>query len=161
MNSIDILNSIYPTIKGCLDYGFPGKVWFGRLYQGKEDIEYTFNELKKSGVSVTWNLLERPVYLEEEANFFEKTYHSPIPNYDVPQDRDAFLNTLDEIISLLKEGKSIYVHCFGGCGRTGLALIALAARTGKNKEEWINIVYKACEGPETDEQIEFGVNCVK
>jgi len=42
----------------------------------------------------------------------------PIHDLDVPS-ADAMVDTLDTIDHLLGEGHTVYVHCWGGIGRTG------------------------------------------
>ncbi len=57
----------------------------------------------------------------------------------------------------LSAGKKVYVHCIGGCGRTGTVTIAfLMLYAGMELEKAYRLFYEArgC-GPETDRQILF------
>jgi protein-tyrosine phosphatase len=156
----DFLDKFMPTIKGSLDYGFKGKVWFGGEFQGETDKNNTFIILKKNNISVIWNLLEHPTYLKEEQEHFT-SYHTPIHDYDIPTDKEKFMEVLGEILRTLEFGHNIYIHCFGGTGRTGMVLLALAAITGKNIDNWETKIYKATGGgPETEEQIKFARECL-
>lgn len=72
------------------------------------------------------------------------------------------LNTID---SNLAEGRNIYLHCWGGIGRTGTAVGCYLVRHGLTGEqaiaqlaEWWKEVPKSAytpRSPETDRQVEF------
>jgi predicted protein tyrosine phosphatase len=72
------------------------------------------------------------------------------------------LDTLDQ---LLKDGRKIYIHCWGGVGRTGTTVGCYLIRHGKTGEEalaqlavWWQHVPKHSlhpRSPETDEQVKF------
>ena len=49
----------------------------------------------------------------------------PIPDMDVPRDRQAFRDTLDLVLSRLRQGESVAVACWAGLGRTGTAVACL------------------------------------
>lgn len=52
-------------------------------------------------------------------------YHFPIPDYGVPR-REDFQVLLAKLILLADDGHVPYVGCFGGIGRTGMVVAALA-----------------------------------
>ncbi|MFH1474448.1 MAG: ADP-ribosylglycohydrolase family protein [Chloroflexota bacterium] len=45
----------------------------------------------------------------------------PVPDMDVPSDRDAFRVTLDDMLAGIRRGERVVVACRGGLGRTGTA----------------------------------------
>lgn len=51
----------------------------------------------------------------------------PIADGGVPDDDDGFIAMIYELISRLKRGRRIYVHCWGGHGRTGTVVSVLLA----------------------------------
>lgn len=54
-----------------------------------------------------------------------------ISNYGTPPtDCAQFDDLITALIRKAKEGKTIYVHCYGGHGRTGLVFGCMAARMG-------------------------------
>jgi protein-tyrosine phosphatase len=58
----------------------------------------------------------------------------PIPDYDTPSSAQMkrILDTLD---AALQAGQVIYVHCFGGIGRTGTVIGCYLVRLGLSGEE--------------------------
>jgi protein-tyrosine phosphatase len=72
------------------------------------------------------------------------------------------LNTIDHA---LDSGNRVYVHCWGGVGRTGVTVGCYLIRHGSNNEQAlikVNRLYKTRPNsfhfqtsPETQEQIEF------
>lgn len=75
---------------------------------------------------------------------------------------------LDTIDSALVEGRNVYVHCWGGIGRTGTTVGCYLVRRGLTGEqalaqlaEWWQDVPKSFynpRSPETDRQVEFILN---
>jgi protein tyrosine/serine phosphatase len=105
--------------------------------------------------------------LKEQAEIYgvNASYHRfPIRDYSVPSSETmtAILNTIDKSIN---GGGCVYVHCWGGVGRTGMAVGCYLIRHGKPNEEavaQVDQLYKTRpanirhpRSPETDEQIEF------
>lgn len=79
-----------------------------------------------------------------------------------PEVMQAILDKLDES---LEAGRKVYLHCWGGIGRTGTVVGCYLVRHGKSGAhalkqlaEWWKSVPKSHihpQSPETDEQIEF------
>lgn len=58
----------------------------------------------------------------------------PIRDVDVPT-RQTMTRALDDIDRAIEGGKTVYVHCWGGCGRTGLVIGCWLARHGLARGE--------------------------
>ncbi len=72
----------------------------------------------------------------------------PIRDFSVPT-HEELRRVLDTIDDALAYGRTVFVHCRGGIGRTGTVLGAWLRRHGASPEE----VFQALEGrPETEEQ---------
>ena len=133
------------------------QIFFGRTYFSEVDAEDTFEELKNNNVSTIWNLQKEESLINlEKLNF--NVLHTPIKDYDVPSNLSSFKRDVGDILHFLTEG-SVYVHCYGGCGRTGTALACLIKTIeGITSEEALSIVKDLCHGPELEEQEEFVKN---
>ena len=70
-----------------------------------------------------------------------KVIHYPVQDMNIPKDPGSFDRLLSTIFSLLRNNKSVLIHCMGGKGRTGLVAAALLIKTGKvNASKAINYV---------------------
>jgi predicted protein tyrosine phosphatase len=88
------------------------------------------------------------------------THHRrPIRDMDVPT-ADEMENILDTIDSALSTGETVYVHCYGGIGRTGTVVGCYLARHGTRGDEALEQIALWREGtpdgwresPETRDQ---------
>jgi ADP-ribosylglycohydrolase/protein-tyrosine phosphatase len=61
----------------------------------------------------------------------------PVPDMDVPVDRDAFRITLDDMLARIRRGERVVVACRGGLGRTGTAVACLLVDGGVPADEAI------------------------
>ena len=59
-----------------------------------------------------------------------RAVHYPIQNMSVPSKPDKFDRLILDIVVELELGHTVHVGCIGGHGRTGLVLVAVAARMG-------------------------------
>ena len=97
-----------------------------------------------------------------------KTVHydsRPIPDVSVPDHPDVMTGILDAIDTSLDVGHTVYVHCWGGVGRTGTVVGCWLVRHGLTGDEalgqiaeWWKDVEKAERipfSPETQEQEEY------
>jgi protein-tyrosine phosphatase len=125
----------------------------------------TFIDLTQSHELVPYDNI-----LKEQAQIHElnAAYHRfGIRDHNVPSRKTmtAILNTID---GELKAGHNIYVHCWGGVGRTGIVVACYLVRHGSTNEQAIsqvNRLYKTRpnnpyypHSPESNEQIEFVSN---
>jgi hypothetical protein len=88
----------------------------------------------------------------------------PMADFDVPE-YAVMQRLLDKMDASLARGRKIYVHCWGGIGRTGTAVGCFLVRHGKTGQqaldqiaEWWQAVPKRRyhpRSPETQDQVRF------
>jgi len=116
---------------------------------------------------------ELPSYshmLSKRAEYYDLDIHYKrftIKDHDIPPS-ETMKAILDEIDSALASGRKIYVHCWGGIGRTGTVVGCYLVRHGytgqqalKQMSEWWREVPKSriwLHTPETKEQMDFILN---
>lgn len=116
---------------------------------------------------------ELPSYLPvlvEQARYYEMEIHYKrfaIADHGIPAPA-TMQSILDEIGSSLAESRKVYLHCWGGIGRTGATVGCYLVRHGRTGQqalaqlaEWWKDVPKSRlwpRSPETDQQIEFILN---
>ncbi len=91
----------------------------------------------------------------------------PIRDYGVPS-ADLMTNILDAIDQAIYNGRCVYVHCWGGVGRTGMVVGCYLVRHGATNQEaaaQVNQLFKTRpnnfyfpRSPESDEQVDFILN---
>ena len=89
----------------------------------------------------------------------------PIVNRSVPIGPQQMASALDAIDAAMSAGKTVYVHCWGGVGRTGTTVGCWLVRHGRTGEEalsqiaeWWKSVEKSWRirtSPETSKQREY------
>merc|ERR1712130_1057887 len=85
------------------------------------------------------NLAKKPDSPPHPINFI----HFPIPDFGVVEDKDMLALT-NQLADLLRNGRSLYVHCFGGHGRTGTVLVHLiSAILGKDMQASMEVLKTA------------------
>ncbi|MFN8410881.1 MAG: hypothetical protein U0Z26_00695 [Anaerolineales bacterium] len=106
-----------------------------------------------------------PIF-KEEARIYEikpAYYRFAIRDHGVPS-RETMVNILNTIDSELNQGRGVYVHCWGGVGRTGITVGCYLIRHGLGVEEALKRVHTLFRtrplnyyttSPETPEQFEF------
>ena len=112
--------------------------------------------------------------VEEEATRLGRSVRHErrsIPDVSVPTSPSEMAAILDGIDAALEEGRTVYVHCWGGVGRTGTVVGCWLVRHGRTGEEalaqvteWWRGVEKAWrqpESPETPEQCEYVRNWIE
>jgi len=122
----------------------------------------TFIDLTKPNETIAYARI-----LLDEAKLYEvevRHLRFPIGDFGLPtrKQMESILDTIDES---LRAGKKIYLHCWGGIGRTGTTVGCYLVRRGKTGEqalrqlaEWWQTVPKSLihtRSPETREQAEF------
>jgi protein tyrosine phosphatase len=162
----------------------PNKLLAGEIPSSKTETTKLekIQGLLNCGISVVINLME-----PDEKNFnneiledYSKLFHSeankknkkieiyrfPIKDLSIPNESFMIeiLNKIDELIS---NGEKVYVHCWGGVGRTGTVIGCYLIRHGYSLPEKVidtiiylkrttNIAHR--DSPETKEQMQFILN---
>jgi protein tyrosine/serine phosphatase len=112
-----------------------GTIFFGPMWNNSEKAMFA-KECEKRNIKIICNLLE-----DSHGNIGNiKEIWYPIKNHNNPDITDTFIKFIRRIISEIKSGKNIYVHCLFGLGRTSFILKSILMELGKSKEEAVNIV---------------------
>ena len=148
-------------------------------HAGGYDLETTRRRMDaflEAGINTFIDLTqshERAPYeaiMKEQAHIYEidAVYRRfGIRDHDVPS-RETMIAILDTIDGALNTGRNVYIHCWGGVGRTGIVVGCHLVRHGNTNEQAIaqvNKLYKTRpnnpyfpRSPESKEQIEFILN---
>ena len=166
------------------DRPIPNSYWVkpGRLAAGEypgavtpEAAATKVRDLLRSGIDHLIDLTETRDGLEpyaqiaeEEARSLGKTVvreNHPITDLSVPRTPEQMTTILDAIDNALDNDRTVYVHCWGGIGRTGTVVGCWLVRHGCTGEEalaqvadWWMGMAKARPGrssPETYEQRQY------
>ena len=122
----------------------------------------TFIDLTRPDETIPYEYI-----LQEEAKLYQadvEHHRFPIGDFGLPTPEQMRL-ILDKIDSSLQAGRKIYLHCWGGIGRTGTTVGCYLVRRGSTGEEalrqlaeWWRRVPKSQihhHSPETHAQAEF------
>jgi protein-tyrosine phosphatase len=124
----------------------------------------TFFDLTRKGELEAYDEI-----LLQEAGWYDKNafyYHLPIVDFGVPS-REQMIATLDKIDSALETGRNIYIHCWGGIGRTGTVVGCYLVRHGLNGQQALDKIAEMRKhipdsyfrrSPESDAQWEMVLN---
>lgn len=108
---------------------------------GPEGAEAEIASLREAGVTLFLDLT-RDGELEPYAAQVAppaRYANRPIGDFSVPA-RDDLVAMLDEIDAELERGGVVYVHCWAGCGRTGVVVASWLVRHGRDPEEALRLV---------------------
>ena len=125
--------------------------------------------LENAGIRTFINLTEEKENLPPYAPFLNQATHQrfPIPDVSVPTSHKATSATLDAIDASIAEGKCVYLHCWGGRGRTGTIVGCWLVRHGRSGEEALEHLQelwshnpKSINGPspESEQQRQYILN---
>lgn len=136
----------------------------GRIFAGPRPslpFAETAAALREAGVSTIACLLERggmpPALGQAYAAAGLELLAFPIADMGVPESAAAFRAFLRDLRARVESGESVYLHCFAGLGRTGLALACLLVMAGEPAASAVATVRAAYrrEAVETPEQRRF------
>lgn len=108
---------------------------------GSEDALVEVGRLAEAGVTLFLDLTH-PGELEPYAPLVQlpaRYVNRPIVDFSVPV-REALVATLDEIDAELDTGGIVYVHCWAGCGRTGVVVGCWLVRHGMLPQEALRTI---------------------
>jgi protein-tyrosine phosphatase len=83
-----------------------------------------------------------------------KFVNLPIPDRSVPSDTDDFLRSIERLAGMVRDGRSIAVHCRASIGRSSVLAVSVLVRIGWDANEAFRAVESArgCSVPDTPEQ---------
>lgn len=164
---------MHRPIKNCY-WVVPGQLLAGE-YPGDLDAALAcakIGALLEAGVTAFTDLTREEDGLLPYVPLLQGASHQrfPIRDYSVPASSAATVAILDAIDGHLQQGSVVYVHCWGGVGRTGAVVGCWLARHGypgvaalsRLRELWSQCpksVYRM--SPETEEQEQYIVNWVE
>jgi len=124
----------------------PGRLIAGRhpCAWGPEGASAEVRGLVDTGVTLFLDLTTRGE-LEPYASDVAppaRYVNRPIRDFSIPS-RDALVATLDEIDAEIESGGLVYVHCWAGCGRTGVVVGAWLVRHGAQPDEALQRIAEA------------------
>lgn len=127
----------------------PHKIAGGSLPRTPSDIEILVNYKIKHVIS----LIENPSEILKLTKGFDiKMYSIPIVDFSIPT-QSQIQQFLSLISKNIEHNQATFVHCFGGCGRTGTMLAVYLVHSGYNAFDAIKRVreLRPCS-METEEQ---------
>ena len=164
-----------------LPWRAPGAGFAGHYPGATGDVEARakLGAILDAGVSLFIDLTEegertrtgpmRPyrALLEEEAarrGIEAEHRRFPIPDTSAPRSVALMAEILDAIDGAIAAGRKVYVHCWGGKGRTGTVVACHLVRHGRSTAEALRMVQElawtmprgaGCAVPDTEEQRAF------
>lgn len=143
---------------------YPGDTW-------EEKTRHKVDGLLQCGVDMIIDLTQPgenipylPI-LQEEAGYYGKQVthqRRAIPDWQTPlrAELSAILDTIDKALA---EGHTVYVHCYGGIGRTGTIVGCFLARHGQPGQQALKTLRSLRQetpaghfrSPETDAQVQL------
>lgn len=152
----------------------PGKLLAGE-YPGHEDDGLARKQvaaLRQAGIDVFIDLTEekeRFTDLRPYARLAAPARHRrfPIRDWDIPASPERTAATLDAIDRHMAQDEAVYVHCWGGIGRTGVIVGCWLARhfgPGQSALARLQSLWRhnpksaSARSPQTDEQLRYVLN---
>lgn len=96
--------------------------------------------------------------LERESEDCEATaikfVNLPIPDRSVPSNANDFLRSVERLAEMVRDGRSLAVHCRASIGRSSVLAVSVVVRLGGEANEAFIAVKSArgCSIPDTPEQ---------
>ena len=143
----------------------PGKFLAGEYPRNKDKNSSIskINSLIGADVSAFIDLTEKNEGLFPYSDMIGTTSHQrfPIPDLSIPESSAATVAVLDTIDDHVKQGHVVYLHCWGGVGRTGVMVGCWLVRHGYKGQaalDRLHRLWRKCpkslnrKSPETKEQ---------
>ena len=106
------------------------------------------NVLKQIGVTAIIDLTERGELIDYSCELCDiKHYRFPIKDRNIPDSFDNVYNLMAYIDNAKSENGTIYIHCWGGVGRTGTIVACWLVYNGmvaKDALTHLNELWKLC-----------------
>lgn len=147
----------------------PGELLAGEYPRNKDEESSTqkINALIQAGVTVFIDLTREDDGLCPYSEMLDRnTLHQrfPIRDISIPDSAEVTIAILDTIDHHISEGKIVYLHCWGGVGRTGTIVGCWLARHGQEGRaslERLQELWKHCPKsairnvPDSEEQKQY------
>jgi protein-tyrosine phosphatase len=148
-----------------LPFQLPGKIFRSPMpfspYSGNNQVWPVYREKE---IDVVVILAEQQEYLVHAGRDLPRFYrqkgleviHFPVQDFQVPRDREAYRELVEQVREQADAGKNIAVHCMAGIGRTGMVMACLARQVlgydGSRAIEWVReFIPGALENKEQEE----------
>jgi len=138
--------------------------------RGGDWLRDELDALSEEGIDVLVSILteeeSRELDLESESETCEAAaitfINFPIPDRSVPSDPDDFLQVVERLAELVREGKFVAVHCRASIGRSSVLAVSVLIRLGWEGNEAFDAVESArgCPIPDTLEQRQWVIRNV-
>lgn len=81
----------------------------------------------------------------------------PIVDHALPEDLEAAVALADDLVTRLRSGRRVVVHCFAGIGRSGLVVVTTLVRAGVALEDAVRAasLARGLPVPETAAQVRW------
>jgi len=130
--------------------------------RGGDWLRDEVNALSTEGIDVLVSMLTEEesiaLGLERESEDCEavaiKFVNLPIPDRSVPADTDDFLRSVEQLVEIIRDGRSLAVHYRASIGRSSVLAVSVLVRLGWDANEAFHAVESArgCSIPDTPEQ---------
>lgn len=158
-------------IKHCY-WVLPGKLLAGEYPRNKDEqsSQAKLSALINAGVVAFIDLTEVDEGLQPYSTLISDMaahHRFPIVDVSIPVSSDLVVTILDTIDHYIERNQLVYVHCWGGVGRTGVIIGCWLARHGRGGEvalAQLRKLWQACpkssyrRSPETDKQERYILN---
>ena len=152
----------------------------GKLLAGEYPDRTKLKALLDAGITRFIDLTAPEDCLEPYGDIINKlsggkaVRHSfPVPDFSIPRTPGLMSELLDTVDREIASGEKVYIHCWGGIGRTGTAVGCWLARHGDSGTagcgskalEKLSRLWKTCPksdiypaSPQTEEQRDYVIN---
>ena len=147
-----------------LPSGVPGKLQLHSMPGRREALESVWEQIRREGIHLIVCLAapeeirakSRAYAAALEAKTVPCTVNAlPVPDFGVPEDREAFWSLASTIAQQLGAGNRVLIHCGAGVGRTGTLAICVLLALGETHSKAEQAVVAAGSHPETPEQTDL------
>lgn len=147
-----------------LPSGIPGSLWLHSMPGRYEPLEQSWEEVRIHAIQEIICLAESEEVLTGSppyaAALSAKTVPCSvvsfaIPDRAIPGDREAFWSLASSIVTKLRAGGRVLIHCKAGIGRTGTLATCVLLALGQRQVKAQRAVSRSGSCPETPEQREL------
>jgi hypothetical protein len=147
-----------------LPEGVPGRLYLSSMPGRYRPFEQDLAEAERLGVRTVLCLNPRDEVRHKSPHYHAalndgshgwRVVEHPIEDFRAPVRGDGFLGLVAEVVSELKVGANVMLHCAGGIGRTGTVASCILIALGLPAPEALARVRAARAWPENQAQADF------